>query len=124
MKKLQENKDINLRNQDAAIKNLETQIGQLTKNVQTKILGTPNASSAHVGHVKDIITRSKTVPMPHFDFSYGDTDYVSSVSLVAEQVLKVNKEEKVAKEKSIHDLLVVTQARRFPWQVKFHKEET
>ncbi|PWA54733.1 DNA-binding pseudobarrel domain-containing protein [Artemisia annua] len=36
MEKMKEDTERNLRNQNAAIKNLETQIGQLTKNVQTR----------------------------------------------------------------------------------------
>ncbi|GJX63183.1 reverse transcriptase domain-containing protein [Tanacetum coccineum] len=57
-KKLQENAKINTRNQSASIKNLETQIEQLTKEFHTKVAN--DISSSSVDQYKAMYTEEKT----------------------------------------------------------------
>ncbi|GJZ16847.1 zinc knuckle CX2CX4HX4C containing protein [Tanacetum coccineum] len=54
-KKLQENAEINTRNQSASLKNLETQIEQLTKEIHSN--KTPNSSS---GQIKIVMANQET----------------------------------------------------------------
>ncbi|GKC62823.1 hypothetical protein Tco_1095421 [Tanacetum coccineum] len=58
VKKLQENAEINTQNQRASLKNLETQIKQLTKEFQTKAANEINNSSFDQELVKDPRSRS------------------------------------------------------------------
>lgn len=86
VKKLKENTDyLNLRNQVVAIKNLETQIGQIAKDVPTKILGTtPSLSEANlIGQVKEIMKRSGFDAQSPFIPSYDHTNVVSSAPFVS-----------------------------------------
>ncbi|GJZ77413.1 reverse transcriptase domain-containing protein [Tanacetum coccineum] len=55
IKKLQENAEINTRNQSASLKNLETQIEQLTKEIHSN--KTPNSS---IGQIKIVTTNQET----------------------------------------------------------------
>ncbi|GJV19763.1 reverse transcriptase domain-containing protein [Tanacetum coccineum] len=55
IKKLQENAEINIRNQSASLKNLETQIEQLTKEIHSN--KTPNSSS---GQIKIVTANQET----------------------------------------------------------------
>ncbi|GJY62950.1 copia protein [Tanacetum coccineum] len=54
MKKLQENTYVNIRNQNAALKNLETQIEQLTKDFHAKAAKEVSISSTLIGHCTTI----------------------------------------------------------------------
>ncbi|GJU23269.1 hypothetical protein Tco_1156611 [Tanacetum coccineum] len=60
VKKLQENAEINTRNQAASLKNLETQIEQLTKELHTKAANEINSSS--LDQCKEVYADEKTSP--------------------------------------------------------------
>ncbi|GJZ62091.1 homeodomain-like protein [Tanacetum coccineum] len=60
MKKLQENTDMNIRNQNTALKNLETQVEQLKKDFQANAAKEAPSSSALIGHCKVIFADNDT----------------------------------------------------------------
>ncbi|GJU22379.1 hypothetical protein Tco_1155721 [Tanacetum coccineum] len=61
-RKLQENTNMNIRNQNAALKNLETQVEQLTKDFQAKAGKEAPSSSASIVSMEENHTPSRVLP--------------------------------------------------------------
>ncbi|GJY71775.1 DNA-binding pseudobarrel domain-containing protein [Tanacetum coccineum] len=80
VKKLQENAEINTRNQSASLKNLETQIEQLTKEFHTKAANEINNSS--FDHCKAVYAEKKT---PHDDGQH-EVSFDNCTQIVQEKV--------------------------------------
>ncbi|GJR30925.1 reverse transcriptase domain-containing protein [Tanacetum coccineum] len=81
VKKLQENAEINTRNQSASLKNLETQIEQLTKEFHTKAANEINNSS--FDHCKAVYADKKT---PH-DNGQHEVSFDNYTQIVQENVV-------------------------------------
>ncbi|GJU98567.1 cysteine-rich receptor-like protein kinase [Tanacetum coccineum] len=86
MKKLQESTNMNIRNQNASLKNLETQVEQLTKDYQAKVANeAPNSSigQCKVIYANDEATRDET--------SYNGTNKLHRVSFITDDNVQVSK---------------------------------
>ncbi|GJS57333.1 reverse transcriptase domain-containing protein [Tanacetum coccineum] len=80
VKKLQENSEINTRNQSASLKNLKTQIEQLTKEFHTKAANEINNSS--FDHCKAVYADKKT----HHDNGQHEVSFDNCTQIVQEKV--------------------------------------
>ncbi|GKE01682.1 hypothetical protein Tco_1389665, partial [Tanacetum coccineum] len=86
MKKLQESTDMNIRNQNASLKNLETQVKQLTKDYQAKVANEiPNSS---IGQCKSIFTNNKA---SRDETSSNGTNELHGVSFISDDNVMVSK---------------------------------
>ncbi|GJZ86090.1 7-deoxyloganetin glucosyltransferase-like protein [Tanacetum coccineum] len=89
MKKLSENTDLNTRNQNASLNNLETQIEQLAKDYQVKVANeVPNSS---VGHCKANFANEK---VPTDETSSNGTNELHGVFFISDDNVQVPKETK------------------------------
>ncbi|GKC81214.1 zinc knuckle CX2CX4HX4C containing protein, partial [Tanacetum coccineum] len=90
IKKLQKNAEINTRNQSASLKNLETQIEQLTKELQSRTTNGPPSSST--GQCKVVNADHKT---PNIHISSSKLNNLHGVSFLSDsdsQVAQNNEE--------------------------------
>ncbi|GJZ78788.1 phospholipase-like protein [Tanacetum coccineum] len=85
MKKLQESMDMNKRNQNASLKNLETQIKQLTKDFQTKVDKEIPSPSTSVGHCKAIFSNNDNQDK---NTEASETNVLYRVSFISDDVMK------------------------------------
>ncbi|GKB12240.1 hypothetical protein Tco_0846163 [Tanacetum coccineum] len=80
MKKLQENTYMNIRNQNAALKNLETQIEQLTKDFQAKAAKEAPNTLTPISHCKAIFAENDA---QSFGTCSNDTNKFHGVSFIS-----------------------------------------
>ncbi|GJR98832.1 hypothetical protein Tco_0271006 [Tanacetum coccineum] len=86
LKKLQESTNMNIRNQNASLKNLETQVKQLTKDYQAKVANEiPNSS---IGQCKVIFTDNEA---PRDETSSNGTNELHGVSFISDDNVMVSK---------------------------------
>ncbi|GJT25817.1 7-deoxyloganetin glucosyltransferase-like protein [Tanacetum coccineum] len=90
MKKLQDNTNMNTRNQSTAIKNFETQIGKLTKDFQEKFAKEEPSTFTPIGHYKAIFTDDM---LPCFDSCLNYTNKFLGISFVSDQNMQEIKKE-------------------------------
>ncbi|GJS08869.1 hypothetical protein Tco_0365665 [Tanacetum coccineum] len=83
MKKLQETKDMNIRNQNATLKNQETQVNQLAKDFQAKAAKEAPISSASIGHCKTIFADNEA---PSDETSSNGSNKLHRVSFISDDV--------------------------------------
>ncbi|GKE97416.1 hypothetical protein Tco_0020767 [Tanacetum coccineum] len=90
MKKCQENTDMNIRNQNATLKNLETQVKKLTKDFQAKAAKeTPN-SSTPIGHCKAIFAENDAQSVETYS---NKTNELHRVSFISDHDMQVSKKD-------------------------------
>ncbi|GKB83013.1 reverse transcriptase domain-containing protein, partial [Tanacetum coccineum] len=88
MKKLQETIDMNIRNQNVALKNLKTQVEQLAKDYQAKVAKeTPN-SFASIGQCKAIFADNGALKDETF---FNETNKLHRVSFISNKNVQVSK---------------------------------
>ncbi|GKD36694.1 hypothetical protein Tco_1256901 [Tanacetum coccineum] len=86
IKKLQESTNMNIRNQNASLKNLETQVEQLTKDYQAKVANeVPNSS---IGQCKAIFADNEA---PRDETSSNRTNELHGVSFISDDNVMVSK---------------------------------
>ncbi|GJZ81459.1 hypothetical protein Tco_0646453 [Tanacetum coccineum] len=93
MKKLKENMHAlrNLwRNQNAALKNLETQVEQLTKDFQAKVAKEAPISSTPIGHCKENFANNDAQSV---ETSSNETNKLHKVSSISDHATQVSKKE-------------------------------
>ncbi|GKD43575.1 MAK10-like protein [Tanacetum coccineum] len=86
LKKLQESTNMNIRNQNASLKNLETQVKQLTKDYQAEVANEiPNSS---IGQCKAIFTDNEA---PRDEISSNGTNELHGVFFISDDNVMVSK---------------------------------
>nr|GEU65085.1 hypothetical protein [Tanacetum cinerariifolium] len=87
-----ESTNLNLKNQDDAIKSLDAKVGQLAKYFQAKITGSAPITSTYVNHCKAIFTNDGLPLYTPFGFSIDNSNDSSSVSFVSNKEMQKIKE--------------------------------
>nr|GEV53316.1 zinc knuckle CX2CX4HX4C [Tanacetum cinerariifolium] len=111
MKKLQETTDMNIRNQNAALKNLETQVEQLTKNFQAKTAKEAPSSYASIGHCKAIFSDNDA---PSDVTSSNETNELHRVSFISHDNVHVFKRRRRSTDSQMHNNIMAAGSRDRP----------
>ncbi|GJU34916.1 7-deoxyloganetin glucosyltransferase-like protein [Tanacetum coccineum] len=88
IKKFQETTDMNIRNQNARLKNLETQVEQLMNDFQAKTTKEAPNSSTSIGHCKAIFADDDA---PSDETSSNETNELHEVSFISDDNVQVSK---------------------------------